>query len=195
MNPLKKKTRKQRFGADGVAVGPLPPEEVPMEIDNHPVEMPDATEEKVVEPYQSYSDIDPNTDSQHTVPLLPPNPPFYPTGGTLPLAPTTELVDDSLRISVIASELLKAGTITQMQYQTVTGAGLGGMKRKSIYMKDGKLMCKYDNNTVTSISPDGTEKATTWTILGVTWTKLYWVAAFGGVALLLAVLAIWANKK
>lgn len=189
MNPTKKKTRKQRFGADGM-VEPITPEAPPMGIDDNPDVPSGATEAPVEEVGFDYEEPVQNP-TQGNMPLIP-------TGGySFPVAPS--LADSpeltAARIATTAKSLLGDGTITQKQYQTVTGSGLGGMKRKDIYMKGDKLMCEYDNKTVTSIAPDGTEKATTWTILGVTWTKLYWVAAFGGVALLLAVLAIWANKK
>lgn len=189
MNPIKKKIRKQRFGADGMAVVPNGSEEPPMDIDNHPAVDPVATEAAVEEVGFAYEETAANT-MQEPVAFVEPT-------LTIPLAPglaeSPEL--SAVRIAAAAKELLEGGSITQKQYQTVTGSGLGGMKRKSIYMKGDKLMCDYDNKTVTTIAPDGTERATTWTILGVTWAKLYWVAAFVGVALLLAVLVIWANKK
>lgn len=52
-----------------------------------------------------------------------------------------------------------------------------------------------DPNLINEMKNNEAEKTATWTILGVTWKKLYWVLTFAAVALLLTVLAIWANKK
>lgn len=115
----------------------------------------------------------------------------------IPMAVSTNIrmnIDPNSALAYII-KLNNDGTITDDQKKTVLGGGIGGKSRKSFQVVGDKLVCTYSDGTQTEIEPDGTEKATTWSILGVTMKKLYWVLAFGGVALLLAVLAIWANKK
>lgn len=182
MNPIKTKHRKQRFGADGMAIDNVAENYFEPIDDQPPLE-----ENPTAAPVEVADDVPPddgtmsvNTEEEEVVVVM---------GGF------EEPRKTPATVAVVAQTMLKNGTITQAQYATAVSPSMGGKKKTKIWKKADNLMCQYADGSLTSIAPDGTEKATTWTILGVTWIKLYWVAAFGGVALLLAVLAIWANKK
>ena len=119
--------------------------------------------------------------------------------GTDPQDPAPNLADEILRR---ANAWLTAEKINYAQYDLL---------RKRLKASPAVLDAKLDGNIIVLALADGTQERIlpdqpnlppipvighrdTWTILGLTWKKKYWIATFSATAVLIAVLSILAAK-
>lgn len=119
--------------------------------------------------------------------------------GTGSQANNANLADELLRR---ANAWLTAEKINFAQYD---------LFKKRLKASPAVVDAKLDGNVIVCALADGTEhrilpddanlpeipiigKRDTWTILGITWKKKYWIASFSATAVLIAVLSILAAK-
>lgn len=119
--------------------------------------------------------------------------------GTGSQANNANLADELLRR---ANAWLTAEKINFAQYD---------LFKKRLKASPAVLDAKLDGNVIVCALADGTEhrilpddanlpeipvigRRDTWTILGITWKKKYWIASFSATAVLIAVLSILAAK-